>query len=404
MDIQTICAFIFIGCMLLFLYINRKKIVIQKILFPFLYFSMYRTKLGLNLMDRMAKKHPKFLKYLAYVGIVIGFLGMVAMSVLLIQNFYSLVTKPAAVSGVGVVLPFQVKGAFYVPFFYWIISIFLLALVHEFSHGVVARLYKIKIKSSGLAFLNIIVPVIPAAFVEPDEKELRKRPHIQQLSVFAAGPFSNIIFAFVVLVIMGFVVAPVSNAMFNYDGVLVTGFTPGNETFPAENAGMTENELIIGINDMPISTVENFTEIMQNKVPGESIVITTNVTDYNITLAESPDNESMAYLGIYLTQNQEIKENILQKYGKILPDIFVWFVGLFYWLYVLNLGIGLFNLVPLGPIDGGRMLQLLMHKLFKKEKGDKIWKTISYIFLGLVLINVFWPFIQTIVKSIIGFF
>jgi len=404
MDIQTVCSFVFIGCMLLFLYINRKKIIIQKILFPFLYFSMYKTKLGLKLMSSMAKKHPKFLKYLAYVGIVIGFLGMATMSVLLIQNFYSLVTKPAAVSGVGVVLPFQVKGAFYVPFFYWIISIFLLALVHEFSHGVVARLYKIKIKSSGLAFLNILVPVIPAAFVEPDEKELRKRPHIQQLSVFAAGPFSNIIFAFVVLVIMGLVVAPVSNAIFNYDGVLVTGFTPGNETFPAENAGMTENELIIGIDDMPISTVENFTKIMQNKIPGESIVITTNVTNYNITLAESPDNESMAYLGIYLTQNQEIKENILQKYGKILPDIFIWFVGLFYWLYVLNLGIGLFNLVPLGPIDGGRMLQLLMHNLFKKEKGDKIWKTISYIFLGLVLINVFWPFIQTIVKSIIRFF
>jgi len=389
---------------LLFLYIKRKKIIIQKILFPLLYFSMYRTKLGLKLMDRMAKKHPKFLKYLAYVGIVIGFLGMAAMSVLLIQNFYSLITKPAAVSGVGVVLPFQVKGAFYVPFFYWIISIFLLALVHEFSHGVVARLYKIKIKSSGLAFLNILVPVIPAAFVEPDEKELRKRPHVQQLSVFAAGPFSNIIFAFVVLVIMGLVVAPVSNAIFNYDGVLVTGFTPGNETFPAENAGMTENELIIGIDNIPISTVENFTKIMQNKTPGESIVITTNVTNYNITLAESPDNESMAYLGIYLTQNQEIKENILQKYGKILPDIFIWFVGLFYWLYVLNLGIGLFNLVPLGPIDGGRMLQLLMHKLFKKEKGDKIWKTISYIFLGLVLINVFWPFIQKIVGFIIGFF
>ncbi len=404
MDFQTQCAFVFIGCMLIFLYVNRKKIVIQKILFPFLYFSMYRTKLGLKLMDSMAKKHPKFLKYLAYAGIVIGFLGMATMSVLLIQNFYGLVTKPAAVSGVMMVLPFKAEGVFYVPFFYWIISIFLLALVHEFSHGVVASLYKIRIKSSGLAFLNVLVPIIPAAFVEPDEKELRKRPHIQQLSVFAAGPFSNIIFAFVVLALMGLVVAPVSNAIFNYDGVLVTGFTLGNETFPAENAGMTENELIIGIDDVPINTVENFTKIMQSKVPGESIIITTNVTNYNITLAESPDNESMGYLGIYLTQNQEIKENILQKYGKILPDVFIWFVGLFYWLYVLNLGIGLFNLVPLGPIDGGRMLQLLMHKFFKKKKGDKVWKAISYIFLGLVLINVFWPFIQTIVKSIIGFF
>ena len=393
MDIQTICAFIFIGCMLLFLYANRKKIVIQKIFYPFLYFVMYRTKLGLKLMDRMARKHPKFLKYLAYVGIVIGFLGMALISFSLIENIYKMITATTAVAGVALVLPLKVKGAFYVPFFYWVISIFLLAVVHEFSHGVIARLYKIKIKSSGLAFLNIIVPVIPAAFVEPDEKELRKRPKMQQLSVFAAGPFSNIIFAFVVLAIMGLVIAPVSNAIFNYDGVLVTGFTPGNETFPAENAGMTENELIIGIDEVPISTVENFTKIMQNKIPGETVIITTNITDYNITLTENPDNESKGYLGIYLTQNQDVKENILQKYGKILPDIFVWFVGLFYWLYLLNLGIGLFNLAPLGPIDGGRMLQLLMYKLFKKKKGDIFWKAISYIFLALIIINLLFAFL-----------
>jgi len=91
----------------------------------------------------------------------------------------------------------------------------------------------------------------------------------------------------------------------------------------------------------------------------------------------------------------------LQKYGKILPDILLWISGLFYCLLILNLGIGLFNLVPLGPIlDGGRMLQLLMHKLFKKKIGDRIWKAISLVFLGLVLINVLWPFIQ----NIIGFF
>jgi len=378
--------------MLLFLYAKRKKIVIQRILFPFLYFAMYRTKLGLKSMNKIAKKHPKLLKYLAYAGIIVGFLGMALISFSLMQNIYRVVTATTAVAGVALVLPLKVKGSFYVPFFHWIICIFLLALVHEFSHGVVARAYKLKIKSSGIAFLNIFVPVIPLAFVEPDEKELRKRPKMQQLSIFAAGPFSNIVFAFAVLALMGLVIAPVSNAIFDYNGVLVTGFTPGNETFPAESAGITENELIVRVDNMPISTVENFTEIMQAKTPGESVVITTNVTDYNITLAKSPENESKGYLGIYLIQNQEIKETILQKYGKVFPDIFVWFVGLFYWLYVLNLGIGLFNLAPLGPIDGGRMLQLLMHRLFKKKKGDKIWKAISFIFLGIVIINLLFAF------------
>ena len=81
-----------------------------------------------------------------------------------------LFTKPAASSGVGLVLPFKAKGVFYVPFFYWIISIFVIAVVHEFSHGLIARANNIKVKSSGFAFLALLVPIIPAAFVEPDEK------------------------------------------------------------------------------------------------------------------------------------------------------------------------------------------------------------------------------------------
>jgi membrane-associated protease RseP (regulator of RpoE activity) len=404
MDFQTICAFAFIALMLIFLYKNKKKIVFQYILGPFLYFAMYRTKVGIKFMDSIAKKYPNLIKKLAYVGIIIGFLGMAFITYTLAANIYNLVTKPAAVSGVGVVLPFQVKGAFYVPFFYWIISIFLLALVHEFSHGIVARAYGLKIKSSGFAFLSILVPILPAAFVEPDEKELRKRPHKEQLSVFAAGPFSNIIFAILVIAFMWLVIVPVSNAVFNNNGVLVTGFTEGNETYPAELAGIEENELITAVDGINIESVENFTYLMEDKTAGENVLITTNSTEYNITLAPNPENETMGYLGIYLMQNTEIRGNIVEKYGRLLPEIFIWFVGLFYWLYVLNLGIGLFNLVPVGPIDGGRMLELATDRFFNKEKGDKIWKGISLVVLGLIILNVFWSLIQGIISFVVGLF
>ena len=380
--------------MLLFLYINRKKIIIQKIFYPFLYFVMYRTKLGLKLMDNMARKHPKFLKYLAYVGIVIGFLGMALISFSLVENIYKMITATTAVAGVALVLPLKVKGAFYVPFFYWIISIFLLAVVHEFSHGVISRLYKIKIKSSGLAFLNIIVPVIPAAFVEPDEEELRKRPHIQQLSVFAAGPFSNLIFAAVVYLIISSVMVPIGEATFDYNGVFIEEFIEGeNVTFPAEMAGMVENELITYVDGTKINYTEDFINVMNKKGAGESIFIVTNRSEYNITLAEHPENNSMGYLGVQVDQKRDVKKGVAEKYGDFFPVAFLWIAELFYWLCLLNFGIGLFNLAPLGPIDGGRMLQLLMHKLFKKKKGDRIWKAISFIFLGLIIINLLFAFL-----------
>jgi membrane-associated protease RseP (regulator of RpoE activity) len=60
---------------------------------------------------------------------------------------------------------------------------------------------------------------------------------------------------------------------------------------------------------------------------------------------------------------------------------------------LLNLGIGLFNLVPLGPVDGGRMLRLVLHKFFEKKRADKIWKNISVFFLTIILINILAGFI-----------
>jgi len=36
------------------------------------------------------------------------------------------------------------------------------------------------------------------------------------------------------------------------------------------------------------------------------------------------------------------------------------------------MGIGLFNLVPLGPIDGGRMLQVVLQKFSKNKKGNEV--------------------------------
>ena len=39
-------------------------------------------------------------------------------------------------------------------FFHWIIAIFILAGVHEFNHGLISRLYNIRVKSSGFAVFS----------------------------------------------------------------------------------------------------------------------------------------------------------------------------------------------------------------------------------------------------------
>ncbi|MBW2984144.1 site-2 protease family protein [Candidatus Woesearchaeota archaeon] len=402
MDSQIIAAIIFFLLMGLFLLIQRKRVQVQKILFPVLYFVLYRTRVGLRLMNSMAKRHPRLIRGLSYAGVIIGFFGMVFISFALIKNIYQLLVTPTAAPGVGLVLPFKVKGAFFVPFFYWIISIFIIAVVHEFSHGVVARAYNLKIKSSGLAFLGILLPVIPAAFVEPDEKRIEKRPRKEQLSVFAAGPFSNVILGVLFLLILLFLGAPLVNAVLDFNGVSINGFIrdSNNMTLPAEEAGITKGEIVKEIDGIEINYLYNFSMLLQNRTPGDSIFIVTDKGSYDITLTNNPEDINRSYLGVYVQQNADIKQSFVDKYGLFTAKTVLWFTGsparygLIFWLYVLNIGIGLFNLVPLGPLDGGRMLNTALKKYFKKEKAQKIFTYVSTFFLSLILINILSAFFR----------
>ena len=392
MSIQYLAAIIFVIILTLFLILKRKKIVLQKILFfPLLYFVMYKTKFGLKFMERFAKKFSKPLKYIGYFAIFIGFLGMILITFALIKNIYTLLTIPGAPPGVAPVLPFKAKGVFYVPFDYWIISIFIIALVHEFSHGILARKYNIRIKSSGMAFLGIILPIIPAAFVEPDEKELRKKSAREQLSVFAAGPFSNILLAFVIFGVILFIVPPIVNIIMPSEGILITGTV---ENLSAANAGIEENELMLKINNQSTRYIKELGGLLSDKKPGDTINIQTNKSNYDIILSENPEKKNEAYMGVYIEEKRERNQNFEEKYGKFTSEAIIWFMGLLFLLYVLNLGIGLFNLAPMGPLDGGRILLVTLQQFMKEEKAVRLWKNIGFFFLALVLINLLFAFIR----------
>jgi len=455
MDFQTVAAIIFLVVLTIFVFMKRKNLDTKQIIPNFLYFSMYKTKMGINLMDSAAKRFRRFVRYLGYFGIAVGFLGMIFIGYSLIQNIFVLFTKPEAAPGVGLVLPIKAKGIFYVPFCYWIISIFVIAIVHEFAHGLIARANNLKVKSSGFAFVGtgfrltglIIIlfsiyfklkhnklfdfhtanflnfsspdnwlvvglllvlisyvknlsklshiPIIPAAFVEPDEKGLRKRPHKEQLSVFAAGPLANILTAFLFLIILYFVMAPVVNAVIEYNGVKFSDYAKGNITYPAEKAGIKIGEIIKEIDNKPTPNLENMTIILKSKKPGEIVTIKTDKSAYEIKLEKNPENESAAFIGISQPeQSTTIKGNIKKSFGEFLPNALVWIYGMVFFIYVLNFGIGLFNLVPIGPLDGGRMLQLVLHKFLGEEKGNKTWYYIGVFFLVIIFINIVFGFIK----------
>ena len=107
MNIEVILLIIFVIFLSVVLYVKRKKVVIQKIIFPFLYLIMYRTKLGINLMDKIAKKYNEYVKLFGYCSIGLGFLGMIYVSIAILMFIIKLVAFPAVSQpGVTLVLPF----------------------------------------------------------------------------------------------------------------------------------------------------------------------------------------------------------------------------------------------------------------------------------------------------------
>ncbi|MBI4016687.1 MAG: site-2 protease family protein [Candidatus Aenigmarchaeota archaeon] len=390
MNVQSIAAFIFVLGMLLFVFVKRKKIVVQRILFPLIYFVMYRTQFGIEWMDRIAVRFPKTLKIIGLLGVAVGFLGMILITYELVSSSITAFSTPDAVPAVKPVLPFEAKGVFYVPFLYWILAIIVIATIHEFSHGVMARVFKLTVKSSGVAFLGIVLPVVPAAFVEPDEKKIVKRPVSEQLAIFAAGPFSNLVFAGMVFLIIAFAVNPVASKMIDLTGVKVNTVTEGS---PAEIAGFFAGERITMINDAPVTSVENFTAALKSSNPGSRITIKTNETTRLVVLGANEKNSSKPYLGVTVSQSTKPNTAFAAQYGENTSAFLRWLFGLLYWLFLLSLGIGLFNLLPLGPIDGGRMLHLVL-TTYAKKRGLPVFNTLSFALLGMILLNIFIGFIR----------
>lgn len=335
-------------------------------------------------MDKISRLFPLLLKILSYVSITIGFIGMVAIFYILIKGTIQLIFVPQAVPAVAPVLP-GIKilpGLPVLSFWHWIITIFVVAVVHEFSHGVYSRFYGVKIKSSGFAFLGPIL----AAFVEPDEKELAKKSKKAQLAVFSAGPFSNIVLGLIFVLIMNFIALPIYNSVYESNGIKVGKTIEG---YPAHEQKIPVPFIIKSINNMPTLDFNQFANATKNLKPGDEINLETDKGNYKLTASSNPENKSKPYIGITSFDLEvKIRGNIKEKYGTRLPKAYSWIHLLIFWFIIVNFGVGLFNLLPLGPIDGGRMFFVAMLGIFKHtEKAKKIWSLISLFCLLLIFIN-----------------
>ena len=347
-------------------------------------------KFGLKFIDKFVKKFREPTILLGYIGVGAGYVGLIFISYILIKNLVDLILEPAAVSGVSLVLPgINVPGLGVLPFWYWIIAIFMIALIHEFAHGIVARAHKIEVKNTGIVLLGPII----GAFVEPNEEKLRKQGDIAQYSVLAAGSFANILLAIFAILLLNFLFMPLQQTMVEPTGFTFDAYV--NEEYPFAKAGILPGTLITGIDGSQTYRFEEFSEKLFCTNPGDKVSVNTLEKNYPLTLADSPDNPGKSFLGIQEIHNEfEIKEKYQTPVWEATYYTLDWITGFLRWLFILSLGIGLFNLLPLPIVDGGRMMQVFLHKLRGREKGENWYRKIGLFFLLVLLLNLFYPLIR----------
>jgi hypothetical protein len=409
LNYMTIHAFdftllaIFICVLALFLYKNKESIVIQKIIafggLNILSMVLVKTTWGLKLMDSVSKKYRAWVLLFGYVSIGLGFVG-IALNLLLLVTIIVNIFQAPTVAQVSLVLPFtEVPGLGFLSFTHWIIAIFVLATVHEFAHGVVGRAHAIKIKSSGIASLSLFgIPVIPAAFVEQDEKSMEEKSDVAQYAMLTAGPLSNIFLAIPLgLIYLLFI----STASPLYQSQIThTGFTFDaiNESSPAGFMQLPVNVTYVQVDGIPVTDATFFLkQFADRKKPQDYLNLTytkDNMTyTASVVLANHPQNESKPYLGV-----SGIRNVYEYNYPPIKP-IYEWFATLFKWLFMFNLLIGLMNLMPLYITDGGQIVRVFLQKNFSKKTALKWYSLICGISFWILIIALIAP---SILRLIMG--
>lgn len=346
----------------------------------------------------------KQIKPAGKLGIIIGFIGLLFMLGLIVAGVHQVIFDPDAPPMFAPVLPgISIPGSpFKLPLFEGLIALLVVVAIHEFSHGVVSKSYKIPIKSSGFVMFG----PIPGAFVEPNEKKLKKATTTAQLSVYAAGPFSNMLLALFLIIILGLLTI-LTTSMYEPDGVKIQGFVTGQNISERNLEVLEKGEIITSLNNETIITSRDLIENLQNYTPQDEITLITNKGEKTITLGADPRNESIAYMGIYLDNHLEGKNKIAK--NQIFTKTYFWVVGNPYslnmnqnlgvlWLiFILSFGIGIVNLLPIGALDGGRMFFLVLKNKLGEKKATKILSKISIILIITIIILVFIPIIKAII-------
>lgn len=310
-----------------------------------------------------------------------------------------------------------------------ILVFLLVVMLHEFGHFTVAKLSGIKVnefsigmgpkicqKKKGETFYSLrALPVGGYVAMEGEEENSHdprafNNVHIlKRMAVVLAGAFMNFVLAFIAFSIIFSVVGYGSNKI---DKIV--------ENSPAQIAGLKKGDEIISIDGKKTKDIYDINSIIsenKNKEMNFTISRMGNTMEYKITPEFSSEN-NMYLIGITAKLDHSIIKSISLAFDRtleiskmILQSIKMMFSGSFKLEYLsgpvgvvqvigsesskgflnflqilglISVNLGVFNLLPIPALDGGKFLFLLIEALRGKPIDEKIEQGLSLIGISLL--------------------
>ncbi|TLZ72224.1 MAG: hypothetical protein E6K10_02805 [Methanobacteriota archaeon] len=404
-------------------------------LVPVGFFLMVKTRRGRDFIDRASRFRRAWTMFgdLSIVLVALTMVGITALLVweaILVQNIPpDRAPSPEMLLGIPGINPI-------IPLGYGIFALAIAVGIHEFMHGILARVAKVKIESLGLLFA--ILPI--GAFVEPSEPEMKALPRRERARIYSVGAGINLLLAVLFGVLfstmMLYGVEPVA------PGIGIVDFT--SPTAPALASSWPEamkaGSVITALNDTPTPTLSALQAARSRTVPGQNVSVDAWVDGgarrYWVILGDDgtgtpilgirtvetttgfyhPFTDAGRYGGVpgsmllfislpftgYVPLQSPSTEfyRLTGPWAAVPAPAFYLIANTLYWLFWLNLMLGATNALPAVPLDGGFVfkdgVEAILARLRKgqpAEKRDRVVRAVSYAFALLILALIVWQFV-----------
>ena len=391
---------------------------------------LIHTPFGLRFFDRIAKwriskVYADFNTYLMPLITALAIFLIIGSLMIMFSN----AAAREGVRGVGPQANLLIPGLNpYLPITYGWVALIITIIIHEAGHGIVARVYNIRVDSTGIV-LFLGLPI--GAFVNIEREELNNATLKQKSAVLTAGPLNNMIFAGITLLALYFVISTLISLPPNPAdpkfGVMVISVSGGSL---AESIDMTQGSTIQYVAGQEVRELEDLGDLLRANL-GQAIEITWteqggNTVTRDVVLPTTvrlnggvlgvtvtplaPDSQVVLdrYKGAFGTNPLAIllpptmqegavpySDLMAPKYtSSVFGDAYAPIANMLFWLWFINFNVGIFNALPIGPLDGGQLYGAMIENRAKSKVLAKNATTLLTLTMAAIVLAVlFLPYL-----------